>query len=167
MEANKKFKISKGRMGIKIFSDFINRKNEANESYYYECLAAVSEFSPYDMMILKRDLDDWGSYSTTYHEIKMRDENISINDYDTSVVDASKITTLQKIAYQTNNRTFINVIYPKNRIICQWEIKADTEFDSTNKEVKWQSESINKKQEVKLAKLLVELPINQAKKYRY
>lgn len=167
METNKLYKIKKERMGIKIYSDFINKKNENNESYYYECLASVSEFAPYDMQIQKHDLEDWGSYSTTYHEIKMREENVSVTDYDTSVVDASKIQILQKIAYQTNNRTFINVIYPKDRVICQWEITADTEFNAVNKEVKWQSQSVKMKQEVKLAKLLVELPINKANKYRY
>ena len=165
METNKLYKINKGRMGIKIYSDFINRKNENNESYYYECLATINEFAPYDMMILKRDLDDWGSYSTTYHEIKMREENVSVTDYPTSVIDASKIQTLQKIA--TNNRTFVNVIYPKDRIICQWEITAESEFNAVNKEVKWQSQSIKMGQEIKLSKLLVELPINQAKKYHY
>lgn len=153
-------------MGIKIYSDFINKKNENNEQYYYECLATISEFAPYDMMILKREIEDWGSYNTTYHEIKLR-ENVSVTDYDTSVVDASKIQTLQKIAYQTNNRTFINVIYPKDRLICQWEIKPDADYSISNKEVKWQSETIKMQKEVKIAKVLVELPISKAKKYHY
>ena len=129
MEASKEWILKNARMGIKIYSDFIQKKNEDNELYYYECLASVSEFAPYDMVIQKHDLDDWGDYETTYHEIKMRDENISINDYETSLIDAHKINTLQKIAYQTGNRTFINVIYPKNKIICQWEIEADTEYN--------------------------------------
>lgn len=167
MEASKKWILKKERMGIKIYSDFIQRKNEDNELYHYECLASVSEFAPYDMVIQKHDLDDWGSYDITYHEIKMRDENVSINDYETSVIDANKINTLQKIVYQTNNRAFINVIYPKNRIICQWEIEADTEYNVINKDVKWKSGSIRENREVKLNKLLVELPISEAKKFRY
>lgn len=167
MEASKEWIIKNARMGIKIYSDFINKKNEDNELYYYECLASVSEFAPYDMVIQKHDLDDWGKYETTYHEIKMRDENVGINDYETSLIDAHKINTLQKIAYQTNNRTFINVIYPKDRIICQWEIEADTEYNVINKDVNWKSVSIRKKREVKLNKLLVELPITEAKKYHY
>lgn len=167
MEASKEWILKKERMGIKIYSDFINKKNEDNELYYYECLATISEFAPYDMQIHKHDRECYGSYDITYHEIKMRDENISVNDYETSIVDANKINMLQRIVYETNNRAFINVIYPKNRIICQWEIEADTEFNIVNKDVKWKSGSIRENRELKLNNILVELPISEAKKYHY
>lgn len=154
-------------MGIKIFSDFISKKNEDNDLYFYECLASVNEFSPYDMQIQKHDLEDWGSYTTTYHEIKMRNENISIDDYETSVIDLYKISTLQKIAYQTNNRCFVNVIYPKDRKILQWEIDPEMKFVVENKKVNWKSQSIAQNKQVTLDKTLVELPISEAKKFRY
>lgn len=167
MEASKIWKLKQSRMGVKIYSDFIRKKNEDNELYYYECLATIDEFALYDLQIQKHDRECYGNYSTTYHEIKMRDENVSINDYETSVVDAYKITTLQKLAYGTDNRVFINVIYPKNKIICQWEIEPDKKYQMGNKDVIWHCGSIRENQEVKLNKLLVELPISEAKKFRY
>lgn len=167
MEASKEWILTKCRMGIKIYSDFINRKNEENELYFYECLATISEFAPYDMQIHKHDRECYGDYSVTYHEIKMRDNNIGVNDYSTSFVDAYKISTLPKIAYETGNRAFINVIYPKDKVILQWEIEPDTKYETTNKDVIWHSKSIKENQEIKLNKLLVELPISEAKKYHY
>ena len=97
----------------------------------------------------------------------MRDNNIGVKDYSTSFVDAYKISTLQKIAYETGNRAFINVIYPKDKVILQWEIEPDTKYETTNKDVIWHSKSIKENQEIKLNKLLVELPISEAKKYHY
>lgn len=154
-------------MGIKIYSDFINKKNENNEYYYYECLASISEYAPYDMVIQKHNKDDWGNYTITYHEIKMRNEDISFNDYETSDIDLNKIKSFQEIAYQTNCRTFINVIYPKDKCICQWEIIPDEKYNVVEKDINWKSASIRENREVKIHKRLVELPISEAKKFRY
>lgn len=167
MEASKDYILKNARMGIKIFNEWINNKNEANELYYYECLATVNEFAPYDVQLQRHNRTDYGDYCISYHEIKLRDNNVDINDYSTSVIDANKIKTLQQIAYSTNNRCFVNVIYPKNRMIAVWEIEPDAQYQCTNKDVVWHSGSIKANQEVKLNKMLVELPISEAKKYHY
>lgn len=167
METQNEIIRKKARQGIKIYSDFISKKYAKSEYYNYECLAAINEFSLYDLQVQKHDKEDYGDYSTVYVEIKMRDDNVSYTDYDTSVIDAYKITNLQKLAYITDCRVFVAVIYPKDKKILQWEIEADEQYNTDNKEVIWKSKSLSEGEIYKLQKCLVHLPISQAKIYNY
>lgn len=166
-EVNEKQK--EAQIGNEIFCDIIERRNKNNEYYYYECLATTYEYSPYDIQIHKHCNDDWGEIEVSYHEIKVRGDKYSYKDYQDSFVDLYKIHQLQKIAFYTGKRVFLNMIYPKDKVMLTWEIEADKEYNTQYvTDVTWKSQSIQYNKDVKIKeKNFAILPNDEATKIRY
>lgn len=168
MDAMMKKTTEQEQKGRDIFISIIEKKNENNEYYQYEILETTNHFSPYDLQIQKHNLDDWGDYEISYHEVKLRNENYSFTDFPDSYIDEYKVNQLKKIAYSTGKKTYINMIYPKDRVMLIWEIEPDKiYYPRYADKVSWKSKSDIMNENITISKNFVLLPNDEAVKIRY
>ena len=159
MEANNNFQLYADK-GLNIYYNWLMQKTRNNEYYNYELLANMDEYGCYDIMQIRHDNEDYSSTSTSYIEIKTRE--IPFYMYDDCVIDAYKITNLQKLSYHTGNRCFIAAIYQMDNKIALWEISAEEQYNTVVKEVNWHTAAL---QDGKKNKEMIALPLSEAKIY--
>lgn len=161
MEANNNFQLY-GDKGLNIYYKWLMNKTRNNEYYSYELLANMDEFSCYDIMQIRHDNEDYSDTSISYIEIKTRE--VPFYMYEDCVIDAYKITNLQKLSYHSGNRCFIAAIYTNDKKIAIWEISAEDQYSTITKEVNWHTASL---EDGKKVKEMVALSLNDAKIYNY
>lgn len=151
-----------GNEGIEIYNNWLRKKSKNNEDYHFELYSAVDIFSPFDLMQIKRNNEDYSIEDIQYIEIKIR--NIDISDYEDCQVDNEKIMKLQKLSLMTGSKCFLAAIYKVDKKIAIWHIEADAEYQTTEKNVPWHSVC---PQWGKKTKIMAVLPLKDAKIYNY
>jgi len=148
-----------GNKGLNLYYKWLNKKSENND-YWFELLANMDEFSPYDIMQIKHSAEDYTDTSTSYIEIKTR--KVCLYQYDDCVIDSYKIFNLQKLSIITGNKSYLVAIYTGDNKIAVWEIDLEEQYTTINKEVQWHTADLSG---VKKMKEMVSLPISEAKIY--
>ena len=158
METNK-FQL-KGDEGLNIYYKWITTETK-NKNYTYDILANMDEYGTYDVKQLKHRKDDYTITSTSYVEIKTR--NNTSYQFEDCVIDSYKIFNLQKLSATTGVKVFLCAIYTDNKLAI-WEIDPNKQYPIINKEVPWHTV---RPEDGKRIKEMVPLPLNEAKKYNY
>lgn len=161
MDANDNFQLYADN-GLNIYYKWLIDKTKDNQYYNYEVLANMDRYSCYDIMQIRHSNEDYSDTATSYIEVKTR--TVSLYQYDDCLIDAFKISNLQKLSYHTNNRCFLAAIYLNDNKIALWEISPEDVYSTTTKEVNWHTAAI---EDGKKVKEMVSLPISEAKIYNY
>lgn len=151
-----------GNVGNEIYYNWLLDKTKNNEGYHFELLATVDKFAAYDLMQIKRNVEDYSIEDIQYIEIKIR--NIDISDYEDCTVDIEKITKLQKLSLMTGSKCFLAAIYKVNKKIAIWQIEADAEYQTRETTAIWHTAA---PQWGKKTKIMAVLPLKDAKIYNY
>lgn len=151
-----------GNEGIEIYNNWLRKKSKNNEDYHFELYSAVDIFSPFDLMQIKRNTENFSIEDIQYIEIKIR--NIGINDYSDCQVDNEKIIKLQRLSLMTGSKCFLAAIYKVDKKIAIWQIEADAEYQTRETTAIWHTAA---PQWGKKTKIMAVLPLKDAKIYNY
>ena len=151
-----------GNEGIEIYSKWLQNKTKNNDKFTFELYSAVDIFSPFDLIQIKRSLEDFSIEEIEYIEIKIR--NIDISDYEDCTVDIEKITKLQKLSLMTGSKCFLAAIYKVDHKIAIWEIQTDEAYQTRETTAIWHTAA---PQWGKKTKIMAVLPLKDAKIYNY
>lgn len=148
--------------GVEIYSKWLRAATSKNEDYTFELLQPVDEYSPYDLMQIKRNIEDYSEEATQYIEIKIR--NIDIDSYEDCLIDEDKIFKLQKLSMNTGYKVFLAAIYKANKKIVLWEIDTENAYETREVTALWHTKEpqLGKK----LKKMCV-FPLKDGKVYSY
>lgn len=148
--------------GTEIYFKWLRAATSKNEDYTFELLQAVDEYSPYDLMQIKRNIEDYSVEATQYIEIKIR--NINIDSYKDCLIDDYKIYNLQKLSMITGNKCFLAAIYKTNKKIVLWEIDTENTYETREVTALWHTQE---PQLGKKPKNMCVLPLKDGKVYNY
>lgn len=148
-----------GNKDIITYYNWLKKKTENDEYYIYDVLANVNDYSRYDLMQMKTDVD--GDYTLQFIELKGR--YLDINQYPDSAVEYNKIYQLQKFSYMTNIPSYLVAIYYNNNKLCIWKIDPEKEYEF-DEYLNTGSKCDPNRQEKEMKKM-VHLPFSEAKIY--
>lgn len=160
MEQNKPILNYMANRDVFLYNAFLKYHSEKDEFHNYEFLASVDEYSIYDGMQIKTDLD--GDINQQFIELKGRYCNIS--DFNDCAIDGYKIKQLQKLAYCSNIPTYIIAIYYPDSKLVIWRIDDEKEYETVILECQ-QSQIDTTKQDI-IAKEMVKLPLEDGKIFK-
>lgn len=109
-----------------LYREFLNHHNSKDEFHTYNFLASVDEFSIYDGMQLKFDID--GEVKQNFIELKGR--YVYISEYKDCAVDLKKIQQLQKLSFNSNIPTYLIGIYYLDSKLCIWKIDEERKYQT-------------------------------------
>lgn len=144
------------RRDIRNYWSFLQSINQKSEDCRYQLFENCDPFANCDCIQRKYDTD--GGYQESNVELKGRD--IFIEAYEDCLIDLYKVNQLQKIAYQSGNRTFIVVMYYPSKKLAIWEIDPERQYDTLTKYCNIHTAA---PEAGKSDKMMVSLPLTEAK----
>lgn len=141
---------------IYTYTEFLKYHSAKDEFHKYQFLASTDDYSIYDGMQLKFDMD--GEVKQSFIELKGR--FVDIDKYNDCAVDTSKIKELQRLSYLSNIPTYIVAIYYNDSKLAIWKIDPDKEYQSEVMRCFYSQIDLNKNGYVN--KDMVKLPMEEA-----
>lgn len=150
-----------GNRDIKTYYNWITEKTKNNENYSYKIMAAVDDYSVFDLLQFKIDTD--GDFTQQYIELKGR--YINFTDFPDMAIDRSKVEKLQKLSYVTGIPSYICAIYYPDSKICIWKIDQEKKYQVT--EMVCQESQADPSRKGKIKKQMILLPHSKAYIYNF
>lgn len=145
---------------VRNYWKWLSDLNAKAEDYQYRLYEDCDPYALCDC--IQRKVDAEGDYTESNIELKGRD--IFLHAFDDCVIDQRKIAQLQRLAMQSGKPTFIVAMYYPSKQLAIWEIDPERQYNTVVKNTPLHTAAPEVGRD---NKLMVSLPLNEAKIYNF